>query len=264
MSSGLYEIFALLMRYVYVLIGVLILFMAFRWMRRDARAYKREMSALPDAGLVGEIVDLNTGKAQPLPRDGILGSSRVCDVRVKAPDVRGVHVRFEFVEGKGLCVMPVWRSRVILSGTEIKGRAYALHGTQLQVGGVPLRVRLFAGLKVPKRPVYAPDQAVELQPWSEISDIPVPPAEPFSGAPAEDGDPFVPYSAGIMPEGVQSAVPDPQYEGNYTEDGQMTWQYAYSLEELRQAQATWDEEHGDEAVPYQSPVPRRRRRNRHG
>ena len=54
----------------------------------------------------------------------------------------------------------------------------------------------------------------------------------------------------------------------------MTWQYAYSLEDLRKAQEEAARQQSeslktdleeDEALPYESPVPRRRRRSdRHG
>jgi hypothetical protein len=60
MSGEAYEILALLMRYVFALIGALIVFRSFIWLRKDARAYRKEMKTLPDAGLVGEIVDLDT------------------------------------------------------------------------------------------------------------------------------------------------------------------------------------------------------------
>ena len=65
-----------------------------------------------------------------------------------------------------------------------------------------------------------------------------------------------------------------EYDGHYTDDGQMTWQYAYSMDELhsamqseqwQQAQPTDqipDEE--EQGLPYQSPLqPRRKRRSRH-
>lgn len=266
MSEGAYELLALLMRYVYVLIGVLILWRALRWMRRDAQAYKKEMKSLPDAGLVGEMVNLKTGQAQPLPREGIIGSSRSCDIRVKSAGVRRIHARFEFVEGKGLCVIPGWRCRVGLSGTEIKHRGYALHGTQLQLGGAQLRVRLFAGLKIP-RPAYPedvlPPQEVAVEPWSEVTQMPLFPAP--NGNLEGDGEAdYVPYSTASVPVAPETPTPyaPADYEGGYTEDGQMTWQYAYSLEELRQAQAEYTQEN-DEALPYQSPLPRRRRRSRH-
>ncbi|MBR4359747.1 MAG: hypothetical protein IKP32_03935 [Clostridia bacterium] len=266
MSEGAFELLALLMRYVYVLIGVLILWRALRWMRRDAKAYKKEMKSLPDAGLVGEMVNLKTGQAQPLPREGIIGSSRACDIRVKSAGVRRIHARFEFMEGKGLCVVPCWRCRVILSGTEVKGRGYALHGTQLQLGGAQLRVRLFAGLKIP-HPAYPedvpPQQEVAVMPWSEVSQLPLFPMPADSLDQDGEAD-YMPYSAASLPVAPEAPMPYPpaDYEGNYTEDGQMTWQYAYSLEELRQAQENYNQQN-DEAVPYQSPLPRRRRRSRH-
>ena len=105
MSGEAYEILALLMRYVFALIGALIVFRSFIWLRKDARAYRKEMKTLPDAGLVGEIVDLNTGKAQPLPREGVIGSARECDIRVKGDGVLRRHARLEFTEGKGKTIL---------------------------------------------------------------------------------------------------------------------------------------------------------------
>ena len=48
MSGEAYEILALLMRYVFALIGALIVFRSFIWLRKDARAYKKEMKTLPN------------------------------------------------------------------------------------------------------------------------------------------------------------------------------------------------------------------------
>lgn len=277
MASGAYELLALFMRYVFVLIGLLVLLRAFRWMRRDARNYRREMRALPDAGLVGEIVDLRTGKSQPLPREGDMGASRECDIHVKGPGVLRHHLRFAFEEGKGVLVTPARRGRTLLGGRELRSPGYALHGTQLQLGQATLRVRLFAGLKVPQPVPFQEDAAVPdpalVASLSPEAEEPVFPAGPDLSSPFEFPDPAAreaeeaapwPGSASVPP------VPAPDYEGHYTDDGQMTWQYAYSLEDLYRAQAAADpaENSGDDdaeadgAVPYQSPVPRRRRRNR--
>lgn len=287
MAGEAYEVLALLMRYVFVLLGVLVLWRAYRWMRRDARNYRREMRSLPDAGLVGEIVDLSSGQSQPLPREGDIGASRECDVYVKSPGVMRHHLRFAFEEGKGVLLTPARRGNTLVSGNPLTAPVYALHGTQIQLGQSRLRLRLFAGLKVPS-PAAAFQQ-----------DAPVP--DPvLSGINEEEEDSFLspglpgtfdlpPYSG---PEDVQAAqqyqqpvwnqqpydpcmpvgqgapvTPAQPYEGGFTDEGQMTWQYAYSLEELRQAQAAQEadgEENGDntEGLPYQSPVSRRRRRDR--
>ena len=253
MSGEAYELLALLMRYVFVFIGALILWRAYRWLRRDARSYRREMRALPDAGLVGEIVDLKTGESQPLPREGIMGSARDCDIRVRGAGVRRRHALFAFEEGKGLRVTPQRGGSVLMAGVELSGPAHALHGTQLQLGDALLRVRLFAGLKVPHPAQFQEELLAEERadaPWEEKGSVP---------------PPFAPVEAAGEDEPPQDAPP--AYAGNYTEDGQMTWQYAaYPLEELRRAQEEMGQaspaEAEDEAMPYESPVPRRKRRNR--
>ena len=271
MSSEAYEIIALLMRYVFVFIGGLIVWRAFRWLRRDARAYRREMKALPDAGLVGEMVNLRTDRAQPLPREGLIGSSRMCDIRVKGNGVLRRHARFEFEEGKGLRVVPARGAKVLLGDREVKGQGYALHGTQLQLGDAALRVRLFAGLNVPHPAPFQPEEAEEDAAFEDAT--PRNMAAPVPGFPGLNSvSPMMDPADDDEPEGEPSPG---AYDGHYTEDGQMTWRYAYSLDELRRAMdrqnakasaADTDEaDDGPDSIPYQSPVAgRRRRRDRHG
>lgn len=269
MSSEVYEILALLMRYVFSLIGLLIVWRSFLWLRRDAKAYRREMRSLPDAGLVGEMVNLMTGEAQPLPREGTIGSSRGCDICVKGEGIQRTHARFEFEAGKGLRILPVRRSQVLLGGVLLRGAGYALHGTQLQVGNTILRVRLFAGLDVPHPAMYQePDEVwdadVSLPFWrwedQGLEQLPPVPNPPL----VQEMEDMPPCETMFMP-------PDTRYDGNYTEDGQMTWQYAYSLDDLQEEMARqhWQQMQppegspDEEGVPYTSPVPRRRRRDRH-
>ena len=283
MANGAYELLALLMRYVFVLIGALVLLRAYRWMRRDAKNYHREMRALPDAGLVGEIVDLRSGKSQPLPREGDMGASHECDIHERGTGVMRHHVRFAFEEGKGVLITPARRGNTLMGGVPLQSPAYAFHGTQLQLGQAALRIRLFAGLNVPPPVPYQQDAMPDAVPGADDeaqesvfpagAELP-PPFEfpdPAAGADEEEeawqqnaaGAPVI----GYMPQG--QATPPNEYDGHYTEDGQMTWQYAYSMEELRQAQEAEnrpgmpdDGEENDEALPYESPVPRRRRRGR--
>ena len=294
MASDAYELLALLMRYVFVIIGFLVLFRAYRWMRRDARNYRREMRSLPDAGLVGEIVDLRSGKSQPLPREGDMGASRECDIFVKGAGIMRHHLRFAFEEGKGVLITPSRLGKTWMGGQPLRSPGYALHGTQLQLGDAVLRVRLFAGLKVPAPRAFQPDEAVDAgdqRPgdsplpyggdWEEENedaylspgpDVPAPfefPNQPAEAAPDAWQQPLpgeAPPVYGQPPMDAQQMAGD--YEGHYTEDGQMTWKYAYSLQELYQAQAAMrqqpaaldETEENDEALPYQSPVARRRRR----
>ena len=169
MAGSGYEIFALLMRYVFVALGALILLRAFLWLRKDARAYRGEIKNLPDAGLVGEMVDIYTGSRYPLPREGVLGSGHSCDIRIRGGMLDRRALRFLFVDGKGLSVTAQGRQQVALDGQVLRGTGYALHGTQLEVGGVTLRVRLFAGLNVPRRVLYDEDGMQLMADESEVS-----------------------------------------------------------------------------------------------
>ena len=249
MSAEVYEILALFMRYVFALIGALIVFRSFMWLRKDARAYKKEMQTLPDAGLIGEMVDLDTGNAQPLPREGVIGSSRECDIRVKGDYVLRRHARFEFEEGKGLKIIPTRRGLTLLGGVEMRGPGYALHGTQIGIGSHTLRVRLFAGLNVPMPAAYPePDSILDAEdeeiPWTNLTvenNYYLPEDQPADAVPFGEND----------------------YDGGYDEDGQMTWRYAYSLEDLRQEEAARQWIDAQEEAEEPAPRSRRRRRGRH-
>ena len=237
MQGDAYELLALFMRYIFVLIGILILWRAFRWLWRDARAYKKEMRSLPDAGLIGEIVELSTGKRQPLPREGMMGSSRFCDIRVKGAGVKRCHALFALEEGKGLQIVPQRGSKVLMAGVMLNGPAHALHGTELQLGETALRVRLFAGLKVPHPSQFQMDQPVYEQeedaPWADLMESA---PQPFEGYPPP---------ARQAPEMAWEEAP--AYAPPVSQPPPMP------------AQPAWEEE--DEGIPYASPLPQRRRRS---
>lgn len=244
MSTDAYELLAMLMRYVFIVLGGLILLRALRQMRKDARAHKKELKQLPDAGLIGEVVDLDTGKSQPLPREGIMGSGGGCDIRLRRRKVRRQHALFAFVEGKGLRIRPHLGSQVFMENVEIKAAAYALHGTQVQLGDAHIRIRLFAGLNVPNPAAFRPDVQ---QPYGEEE----PEENLYTGVPA----PFV-------------RVPRPMFD---PADGEVQagWgQESPAVEENRPFQGMpgqpWQmmpapqAEEEDDFMPYESPQRHRR------
>ncbi|MBE5777410.1 MAG: hypothetical protein E7326_07900 [Clostridiales bacterium] len=249
--SGGYEIFALMMRYVFVALGALILLRAFLWLRRDAGMYRREIRNLPDAGLVGELVDMHTGEKHPLCREGVLGASRSCDVRIKGAGLDRRALSFRFTEGKGLAVTPRGRQNVYLDGEHVRQTGYALHGTQLDVGGVTLRVRLFAGLQVPRRVLYDEDGTAitdgetEVSPFEEVAGMFAQGPDTEEMYAPDDGDnPFREFAPvqdmyeqpvyqpmpqdGYMNQGYQSAPQDGYVNQGYQvapQDGYMNQPY---------------------------------------
>ena len=148
MSDSLYQLAALAARPVFLTLAALIALRAGRRLLSQHRERKRMLRRLPDAGMVGEMRDIESDRSYPLPREGVLGGGRGCDIRLKG--LRRRQVAFAFVEGKGMLLTPCRRrSATWLDGVPLKRPAYALHGALLRAGGYTLCVRLFAGLNVP-------------------------------------------------------------------------------------------------------------------
>ena len=181
MSTEAYELLALGMRYWFALLGAVIVLRSFSWLQKDRRARKRALRQLPDAGMVGEIVWLDQNKAFPLPREGVIGAARSCDIRIPARGVRARHALFRFVEGEGVRVTPLGRAQVFQAGEPLPAGAALTHGERVEIGGETLRVRLFAGLNVPRAMAFQPDE--EPAPGDALPDA-APPDDTDDGAPA--------------------------------------------------------------------------------
>lgn len=222
MPENIYEIIALGARYWFALLGVLIVWRSFRWLRRDRREKHRRLKQLPDAGMIGEMVvleggeELPVGESLPVPREGILGYVRGCDVVVPAEGVARQHCDFSFRNGDGLLIYPRHGCFAAVDGVEITSRKCARqhpmhHGSRLEVGEAVLRLRVFMGLETERQAQMLPDE--EPQPeahespehWQESPVIyhqvpaqwqePLPPYDPQQGYPP----PRFPYGQGMQP-----------------------------------------------------------------
>lgn len=169
MSDELYSVLALGMRYWFIALGLLIVIQTFLWLYRDHREKHRRLKNLPDAGMIGEFVvlagggTLEEGEVIPVPWEGMMGSSRMCDVVVPSRDFAPVHLYFSFVRNKGLQIEAARGRSCYVDGAlqEYRGKNTAdgkmVHGSILQVGDCVLRLRLFAGLDVERRAKRKPD-----------------------------------------------------------------------------------------------------------
>lgn len=151
--AQMYPLIAQAMRAVFILLAALAVFRSALDLITRHRARRKLLRRLPDAGMVGEMRDIESDISYPLPREGVLGGAGGCDIRLKG--LRRRHVTFAFVDGKGVLITPCHRRTAAwLDGAEIRRGAYALHGALLRVGGYTLRIRLFAGLNVPEAALY--------------------------------------------------------------------------------------------------------------
>ena len=165
-----YEVLSLAMRYFFTFFGVMIVWRAFSWLRKDRKATHRRLRQLPDAGTIGIFTveqgskQLKAGEAIPVPHEGVLGYLRTCDVVVPVIGVARRHLEFSFVDGKGLYIFPRRGCEAVVDGFPIANRRDAQahpmqHGSTLEVGQAVLRLGVFAGLNVQeaRTVVYYPE-----------------------------------------------------------------------------------------------------------
>lgn len=109
LSQSAYELLALGARYVFAALMLLIVLRAWRITLIDSRRAASLRRLSPQTGLSGELVVLEgEGKARrgmkyPVTREGMIGSSRRSDIRIRHASVRRRHAWFQLTED-GLAV----------------------------------------------------------------------------------------------------------------------------------------------------------------
>ena len=184
LDAKVYEVLSLAMRYVFVFYGVMIVWRAFSWLRKDRRIKHKRLKQLPDAGTIGILTviegskHLKPGTVLPVPHEGVLGYFRTCDVVVPVDEVATLHLDFTFVDGKGLFIYPRRGCEAIVDGVTLTSRQESnrhpmQHGSMLEIGQAVLQLGVFAGLNV-QETYYAPAAPGEAFP----ADHAYSPAEP--------------------------------------------------------------------------------------
>lgn len=100
MSKNLYEILALMARYLFAGLMVLIVARAWRITLVDSRRAKTLRRVSPETGIVGELMVLEgsekarRGMKYKVIREGMIGSARRADIRIRHSSVRRRHAYF--------------------------------------------------------------------------------------------------------------------------------------------------------------------------
>ena len=197
MSSDLYALVALAARYWFVALIVMVLFRAWRMTVADNRRAKLLRAWMGQTGCVGEWI-LNPGSKKrvsyPIPREGVLGSARSADVRIRHRDMRRAHAHFELREG-GVLVRPLGRAQLSVGGGHTGGTVFLQDGDVLTIGRLQLMLVLFD----------APAEEEEADEWFEVT-----PGEIPGDAEAEDWyaePPVSPYARPTPAAGHGPAAP---------------------------------------------------------
>lgn len=217
-SPEIYKTLSLGSRYLFAFFALMILLFSVSWLYEERRKRRERLRSLPEVGTIGEMIVISGGDdlAQdtwfPVPREGVLGSVRSCDLVIPCPGVRSRHLDFSWQDGVGLLLRPRSGCQAFVNGTAMDRRTDPsvlplVHGSYLQVGDAVLRLQLFSALNhtnlactVPEQPVTPSGSDAEYPPVYP----PVPPVqEPFTGAP------YAPPSAPASPAApVPESVPE--------------------------------------------------------
>ena len=213
MSQETYNAVFLASHWLFVFFALMLLLFAFAWHHADRKERKDRFKNLPGAGTVGELVVLSGSNELPpdtwfpVPREGVLGSLRTCDLVVPCPGVRSQHLDFSWQDGTGLLIRPRAGCEVLVDGVPVSRRgAYAdaplLHGSMLQIGSAVLRLQLFSALShtnrpfVPQEPVPGSGSAQWVPPVQQPVQLPVQDLYTSASAcpapPVQIGDPVFP------------------------------------------------------------------------
>lgn len=172
MPAKWYEVFALIMRYWFIFLSILIVYRAARWLLTDTRLRHRAMQALPDAGYIGHLLILGGGGRSvqigdelPIPCEGVLGRAARCDVRIRHNSLFSREAFF-WLDADGLHMSPIHTSAFTVDGQPVSAgdEAVLLSGAKLCIGDIAMELHLLKGLdlagqfEAPAEPYVTPER----------------------------------------------------------------------------------------------------------
>lgn len=228
-TAEVYEVLSLALRYFFAIFAVFLGLRGLLLTLADRREEKERLRHLPGAGTVGELVVISGGRTLaadtwfPVPREGVLGSLRSCDLVVDCRGVAGHHLDFSWRDGVGLLLSPRGGRQVTVNDQPLDARTDPeslplTHGAILRVGDATLRFLVFAALNPSGAQTFAP--------------VAPPPSAPPGTVPvqayiAEDATPVPPVSPAlpdavpppiIIPAPSPEAIPPVSLPGNVVPD----------------------------------------------
>jgi predicted component of type VI protein secretion system len=145
LGNDLYALIALAARYWFVALMAALLFRGWRMTVSDNRRAKLLREWMGQTGCVGEFIANPGAKKRvsyPIPREGVLGSARSADVRIRHRDLARAHAHFELREG-GLLVKPLGSAQLMVGGGHTGEAVFLQDGDVLSIGRLQLMLVLF-------------------------------------------------------------------------------------------------------------------------
>ena len=247
MSPEIWNILSVASRWLFAFFALMLLIFSFSWHRAERKSRRERFRNLPGAGTVGELIVLSGSDELPpntwfpVPREGVLGSLRSCDLVIPCPGVRSQHLDFSWQDGTGLLIRPRIGCEAMVDGIPVSRRGMnadtpLLHGSVLQVGSAALRLQLFSALShtnkpfSPQRPSYAQGNGT----W--VPQVPPPAQEPPAAAQAWMAQPYPPP---LQPD---QQLPQPPAPGQMQPDQEAAAQSLQHAAPRRSRMDRWKED----------------------
>lgn len=148
MSEEIYELLALAARYWFVLLIATLAFHGWRVCVAENRRSRQLRGRNGDASCVGELLVMRDedrgrleGKRFPVPAEGVLGSARVADVRIRCRAVARRHLWLKYADGY-LSVRALGKAGFAAPRTQ-DGRFILCDGDTLEIGPLSMMLVLY-------------------------------------------------------------------------------------------------------------------------
>ena len=148
--TEIYELAALIARYWFALLAVLIVIRAWRMTIVDNRRARTLRNIATSTGQLGELVVIRgSGKARrgmkyPILQEGMVGSSSRADIRIRASGVHKRHAHFR-LQPDGLLLTAIGASPLAFADGKSGKELLATDGDSIVIGNVTLLCVLFDG-----------------------------------------------------------------------------------------------------------------------
>lgn len=154
MSASAYELLSLAMRYVFAGLMLLIVLRAWRLTAIDSARAKKLRRLSPETGIIGEMLVIDGGeKARPgmkypVTLEGVIGSGKRADIRIRHGSVRRRHGYFTMTDD-GLFIRGHAGARIGAGGKWVR-EATLKDGEEFRVGRVVLMLVLTGADEAPE------------------------------------------------------------------------------------------------------------------
>ena len=245
-ASNIWNILYTVSRYLFPFLAVSLVLLLLFYLLSESRIRREKTRMLPGSGTVGELVVLSGGKNLdvntwfPVPREGVMGAVRSCDLVIPCPGVHPKHLDFSWRDGIGLLVYPHSGCEALVNGVPVTCKSSRtpeplVHGSVLQIGSAVLCLHLFSALDHTTAPVqpYAPELMTPVQTVPVSGTIPpvsyvsspamdascyVQTPDPDFSEPSLQNNEFPVSSASGSPDGPDPAAARPRRSNRWKED----------------------------------------------